>query len=58
MALKAFERVRRIARVLGPRLSDNQRSKIAKARIELETLISSFLDASKGIREGQSVDAS
>lgn len=57
-ALRAFERVRRIAEALGPRLTDGQRDSIAAARIELETLVASFLDAAEAMRAGGPVDAS
>ncbi|MBI1201122.1 MAG: acyl-CoA dehydrogenase [Rhodopseudomonas sp.] len=57
-ALRAYERLRRLARALGTRLSDSDKLMIAKARIELETLIASFLDAAEGFRDGRPVDSS
>ena len=57
-ALRAYERLRRIGRALAARLSDSDRRMIAKARIELETLIASFLDAAEGFRDGRPVDSS
>jgi alkylation response protein AidB-like acyl-CoA dehydrogenase len=57
-ALRAFERVRRIARALGPGLTDAGRDRIAAATIELETLVAAFLDAAEDTRAGRPVDAS
>jgi hypothetical protein len=57
-ALRAFERVRRIAAALGERLTTSQRDSIAAARIELETLVASFLDAVEAGRAGNPVDTS
>ena len=57
-ALRAFERLRRIAEALGPGLSEAGRDRIAAATIELETLVAAFLDAAEDTRAGRPVDAS
>lgn len=57
-AFRAFERLRRIVTAFGPRLTESQRDSVALARIELETLVASFLDAAEATYAGHSVDAS
>ena len=57
-ALRAIERVRRLARVLQSGLSEAQKDDIATAEIEVETLIAAFLDIAEGMDAGRPVDAS
>lgn len=57
-ALRALERVRRVARALGPRSDAIGRDKAAQAETAVEALTSAFLLALEEVRDGQGCDAS